>query len=581
MDKGSALRACCAATLRTALVCVALLARASSAAQLVPAQLVPAQRVPAQPVSPQRAASAQPVPTAQPIPVALDPFAPGLRWQHSSSAALPWIPRDLAFAGAGELLVAAPAVANPHLVLLSAAPSGGASVLHTDDSLAAALGPLRVAAGLGAQRIHALAQLPDPDALQRRTWIVAHEPLAASTAQLAGSSAAFAPVWSRSIGLSGNGSALLASDRAGARLVVALAQPAHTLVAWLDGESGATIAQHALPAGALRRLALDGDGARVALVVGAALHVLAADGTSELALALGSATDALAMSQNGDVLACGAGSALRLWSRSAQGAWLEQAALAGQTGELCTRAALSADGSALALGWWHAPSGKRARFESWDLALGTRLHELHSGSSSASVQEFPEAVAVSEDGQRFAFGAWGGLGSEPELWLLRRGTSAPLLQADLGGSVQALALSPDGTRLAVAAKAAHANQFSVHGSVRLYDSGERDLQVLLAPRPGGSLELAARSPGASVAWFALGRPGAAVPVPGLQGALQLDLAGPALLLPALPLGSGIFGRSLPIPAAAGLIGQDLGVQAAFFTGAAVSLSSVLARPAVL
>lgn len=519
-------------------------------------------------------------PPAQQAP-AVDPFAPGLRWQHASSAAAPWIPRDLAFAGSGELLVAAPAVAHPHLVLLSGAPSGGAAVLHADDSLASALGPLRVAAGLGAERVYALAQLPDPDPAQRRTWIVAHEPLSASAAELAGSAAPFAPTWSRSIGLSGNGSALLACDRAGERLVVALAQPTHTLVAWLDGASGATLAEHALPAGGLRRLALDAQATRAALVVGASLHVLRADGTSELALALGAATDALALSQNGDTLACGAGAALRRWARSQQGAWLEQAPLAGQAGELCTRAALSADGQALALGWWHAASGKRARFESWDLALGKRLHELSSGGPASSVQDFPEAVAVSEDGQHFAFGAWGGLGAEPEAWLLRRGSSAPLLQADLGGSVQALALSADGSRLAIAAKAAHANQFSVHGSVRLYDSGARDLQVLRAPRPGGALELAARAPGALAAWFAFGWPGPAVPVPGLQGALQLELALPPCLLAAQPLGGGEFARSLPIPPSAAWIGQELGVQAAFLTPSGLALSSVLARPAVL
>jgi len=519
--------------------------------------------------------------SAAQAPSGLDPFAPGPRWQHASSAASPWIPRDLAFAAGGELLVAAPAVAHPHLVLLSAAPSAGATVLHEDHGFSGALGPVRVAAGSGAQRLYALAQLPDPDAAQRRTQVVAHEPLAASAAQLGGANPAFAPAWSRSIGVSGNGSALIACDRAGTRVVVALAQPTHTLLAWLDGATGATLAEHALPVGALRRLALDADAARAAVVVGSALHVLRSDGSSELALALGAATDALALSQNGETLACGAGNALRRWTRAPQGAWLEQPVLVGQAGELCTRAALSADGSALALGWWHAASGKRARFESWDLALGKRLHELHSGSSSSSVQEFPEAVAVSETGSHFAFGSWGGLGAEPELWLLKRGASVPLLQADLGGSVQALALSADGTRLAVAAKAAHANQFSVHGSVRLYDSGERDLQVLRAPRPGGSLELAARSPGAWAAWFALGWPGTAVSIPGLQGALQLELALPPLLLLAQPRGGGQFGRNLPIPASPASIGQDLGVQTVFLAGSGLSLSSVLARPAVL
>ena len=103
------------------------------------------------------------------------------------------------------------------------------------------------------------------------------------------------------------------------------------------------------------------------------------------------------------------------------------------------------------------------------------------------MQGYPEVVLITPDGRRAAFGTWGTGDPQPEVLLVDALTGAVVLERDLPGSVRALALDETGTRVAVGMKHTHANQFSATGEVRLYDTGERDLQVVGHPAAGGAL----------------------------------------------------------------------------------------------
>jgi hypothetical protein len=175
----------------------------------------------------------------------------------------------------------------------------------------------------------------------------------------------------------------------------------------------------------------------------------------------------------------------------------------------------------------------------------------------------PAVVCVTPDGRRAAFGCWGDATNKPEIVLVDRDIALPVMQIDLPGSVLALALDATGTQIAVGMKDAHANQFATTGAVRLYDTGERDLQALSAPHPGTTLELAAKHSGASICLFLEG-PLSSVPlhIAGTSGSLWLVRDG----LRVTPKPADATGRadlSLPLGASSILIGIQRHFQAAF------------------
>ncbi|MEO0652136.1 MAG: hypothetical protein AAFZ65_15795, partial [Planctomycetota bacterium] len=102
--------------------------------------------------------------------------------------------------------------------------------------------------------------------------------------------------------------------------------------------------------------------------------------------------------------------------------------------------------------------------------------------------------------------------------------------------VRAIALDSDGERVAVARKDGHANVFASTGAVELLRVGDRDLVLSTTPRAGTDLTVTVDPLPTTLPILAVGAPIVPVPLPLLGGALEVDPAGAALLLPFAALG---------------------------------------------
>ena len=500
-----------------------------------------------------------------------DPFAPQRRWTAAPAAAEPWLPRSLAFAVGGELVWAAGSVGAPRAMLLSASelPAGGVTAPLSEHPLAGALGTVHAVAGPGPDALYTASQTPAPTSSKRLTRVT----------RLRAPGGVLEPIWSRDHPLVGNGPVEIAADRAGARVAVAVHDAAIglLLVEWLDAQTGGVLAGHALSAGTLRELALSADGSRTAVVAGAELWVFDPTGAVLHHQALGLVTSALALSGDGTRLAVGDGDRVRMLED--QGGWTERGTVPGAPGEVAVRVALSDDGSVLAAGWWNQVNGVDVRFQVWDGDAGALLFELLQRGVPGGLQGFPEVVAVTPDGRRAAFGTWGVGDPQAEVILVEVGSGSVVLQEDLPGSVRALALDPTGTRVAVGMKHAHANQFAATGEIRLYDTGERELQVIGQPYAAGALHLAARRPGASRTLFVLGTP-LGTPVPFRGGGLWIDRGLPSLVRNRPADASGRSDAVLSLPGVSAALGLDFAVQVVWRVAGGLEFGHGVLVPAV-
>jgi hypothetical protein len=180
------------------------------------------------------------------------------------------------------------------------------------------------------------------------------------------------------------------------------------------------------------------------------------------------------------------------------------------------------------------------------------------------LKNFPEAVDLSPDGRRMAIGTWGSGGPDPQLMLFDRAQTLPVYSTYLSGSVMALDLDDTGTRIAVASKAGHANQFSTTGFVQLFDTGERDLQLVGNVQTGAGFQLTSKLTGSALSLFVFGAPLAPpAPLPGVVGLAGIDATQPFSIFASAAGSSGradLFGI---VPADPALAGFELGAQAVF------------------
>ena len=217
----------------------------------------------------------------------VDPFLPGLRWTHPASPVAPWLPRDVAFAAGGELVWAAPTLANPHLLLLAAGEvASPAPELHASGPPTGAIGVVETAAN-GADGLFAAAQFPDPVATSRRTEVYRYDGLGP------GQGLPFAAVWTHDVGLKTNGPVRLELDPSGTVLAAAVHDAANGVVQvdLLDPASGALAARRTVAGNALRSILLSEGGALLAVAAGLDLWVLDAGGQTVHHEILASATD--------------------------------------------------------------------------------------------------------------------------------------------------------------------------------------------------------------------------------------------------------------------------------------------------
>ncbi len=503
------------------------------------------------------------------------PFEAGLRWIHPSGLASPWIPTRAAFGAGGELVWAATGVGQRSLRLLASAGAGAVLQPEAEDAgPAAATWILEARAADDPSRLYSLAQYPEPDDLHRRTVVARHDAL--------GGGASLAPSWSHAFSFTTNGPAALAVDDAGEVAVAAALFPGVGVarVARLSGADGALLGQVDLNTASLEALALSGDGAWTALALGPRLVVLDAAGVQVLDEALPASALALDLDHAGQRLVVGLAGELRVYERGAAGFTL--AALhAGDPDEVPTRVALSRGGEAYGASWWRFQGADRLRHELYASAGHLRTNHLVQEGVAGGLQNSPSGLALSADGSRAVFASWGRGDAAPEVVLVEAGAATPLLAVDLPGSALAVDLDPAGTRVVVAAKDLHANQLGTTGDVRLYDTGERDLELLEPARLGGHLRAATRRTGSSFGLFLVGRRREApVTLPGIGGLLHLD-RGQRLSVLARPAGPG--GRAdldLPLPAAAFAAGQALSIQAAHRVGGALLLGETVVTPLI-
>jgi hypothetical protein len=505
----------------------------------------------------------------------LDPFVPGERWRVAPAPEDPWLPEDVVLAAGGELVWAAPGQADPGLLVLPG--SDGGDVAPLLSAPGDALPGTRLCAGEEGRLLFALVvdEGPADSPTARHHRVVAHDPLAAVPP---------APRWEHDLGLLEGGAVHMACDRAGDALVLAIHDPAAGTVelSWLDPASGAVTRTRVLPGGALRALEVAEAGERVLLVLGTTVWILGDLGQVVYHEPGVATTSAAALAEDGSLAVFGRAGALTLL-REQPGGWYARAqSLPTTPGEVLVRAAISADGAVLAGAWWEFGSGAGLRVGAWDGAdLAPRLAWSRS-SPTSPVQDYPSALEVTPDGARLALGAWGTNDAGSEVVLFDVPTGRVVLEADLGGSALCLALAPSGTRVAAAAKHAHANQFATSGDIRLLDTGEHDLALTAPARLGGALSLASRSEGSLVTWFLLGAElGTPLPLEGIDGPLTIDPAAPMI---AVPLNADAEGRAdlvVPLPLEPALAGLPLAIQALFVVPGAPRLSAATARPLIL
>jgi len=497
-----------------------------------------------------------------------DPLDPGLVWSSAPAAASPWVPRSVAITGRDTLVWGAGSVGNPRLMAFSlpgeAASEGATDALFQDASVADAVGILAVASGAEGKRLFALAQRPNPDDLNRRSQIRAYDPAAAAR------SGSFEPVWTHDVLGSANGPARVAVSGSGGVVVGAAwdDKTGEVHVHWLDGkgDSGLPTATATFPAVTLSEVVISDDGSRVALTAGLKLRVFDANGGVLYEDTLASATRAIALSGDGRVLLVGGIGGLDVFVEG-PGGYQRDHVVTAAGNEIATEVDISPDGTLYAIGWWVYTTGVSLRFELRDGATHAQLAEVVQTGVTGGLQNRPQKVVVSRDGRRAVLGAWGDGASAPEVVLLERGRQTPVLELDLAGSVQDLALDGTGTRIAVAVKSTHANHFSSTGAIEVYSTGEDDVALRRGPEVGGTLELEARRPGASLVLFLVGRRRSTPLVfEGAGGELWLERTRRMLVYPTVPDSSGLAEHCVPIPDAPSLIGTRKSIQAAFRIG---------------
>lgn len=499
---------------------------------------------------------------------AQDPYQPGLRWSEGASAAQPWIARRVAFAGDGQAVWAGRAIGFPGVTLFAGTDAGTLTTAF-DVPLSGAVGAIEVATGRTLSELYCAAQYAGTTAKQ--TVVARYSAFEGAASPLK---------WSRVVGTDVNGGALLAVGPSG--VWVARFDSAKGLVrlAGLHPDTGQVLLERDLPATALRGLELSADGNRLAFALGNRVAVWSATGVELASFPLSQNTEAFDLSADGRMLAAGGLGFVRLWRDDGQGFKAAGEASLGSPW-LATRAVLAADGRTLGAGFWNAATGDAIRFVMWNLDQLTKLHDVTQTGIVGGMQNFPEALAITPDGQRLLCGAWGSGGPHPQLLLLDRDFTDPVYSTYTPGSVLDVALDEAGAQLAVCVKAGHSNQFSTTGFVQLFDTGERDLQLVGAVELGTTFTLTSKLDQSVASFFVFGEDLSPTgSYPGIHGALAINPALPHFKHLAQADASGRADFYGGLPADPALLGLTLTVQAVFLGPFGLEFSVAAPRLAI-
>ncbi len=504
---------------------------------------------------------------------AQDPFAPGERWRHSSSAASPWIPSGVSFAARGDLIWAGAQGVGGGMWLLHRAAEGVNPPRAMDPGAARGASHLDTVAGHSADALFSLTQSPNPSPYLRRTLVKAYDGSGATRG------GALTPRWVHDVGFDTNGSARIASDASGQLVVVAVWNNAlsQVQVDWLQGSTGALLVRRTLAAPTLDQLALSADGSITVVCTGIKLLILDNTGTVVHDEPLNSAVHALSISDDGVNLAVG-GAGQVAFMQDLGRRWINRFNITTVANEIATAVDLSGDGQVAGVGWWDSSNGVDVRMEVWNTLSGQRTHKRSLWGQVGGLQNKVEVIDAGTNGQRIAFGTWGN-GQDAEVFLFDESQPNPVLESALPGSVLDLALDDSGTQMVIGYRDAHRNQPANTGGVALVQSGDRDLIQRDPAESGRDMRVETRWNNGTLSFLLVGQRATPVQYPGVQGLLHLDRTTLAYQWQVPVAGRAQFRWSIPADTA--LIGTHFASQAAFRAKSGTVFSPHVIDPVIL
>jgi hypothetical protein len=370
------------------------------------------------------------------------------------------------------------------------------------------------------------------------------------------------PLWSYTFAPLIAGGSSVGISRSGERIVAGIhnAAAARVELAVFDGDAGALLSYTTLPVrGALHAFDLSADGSTLLVTADTTLYVFdVASAAVSFSVDVSTSLDAVAISGNGDVIACGGFNWMRVWERNTSGGWSPTFTRFVPGSNYVGALDVSADGSTVAYAFTYYDTFLTVRIEAFDVAAKVvTMTDIATG--VGLLQNVVGDIAVCADGSRFAVGVWGdAINSVPELRYYARNQNTALSLVDMPGSVYAVAISADGRRVAAAGKAVHANTLGNGGSIVLLDAGNADFTLEGAPRIGTAPVFKVHGPVGHGAWLIMSEGTASTPIPAFNGGLlYLDRD----RLNFFPMGTVGLGGSADAPytiaAAPGLVGATL------------------------
>ncbi|MBL8859428.1 MAG: hypothetical protein JNL28_13030 [Planctomycetes bacterium] len=250
----------------------------------------------------------------------------------------------------------------------------------------------------------------------------------------------------------------------------------------------------------VRGFSLSSDGSKLYLASGTSFIVWDTNTHTNIALyvLMTSLDSAHAMSGDGRVIANGGFNYMDIWERNASGGYTKTYTRNLPGSYVCARIAIAGDGSKVAYTFNGYDTNNHVRVECIDVATKT-ITMTDEAVGTGTLQNVAADMAMSRDGSRFVVGLWGDGGDVcPEVRLYRSNQSAPVALHNLTGSVFDVDISGDGERVAVAAKAVHANLYAGGGSIRFYAFEPQDIRAAGIPSPGSSINFVMQGQGDSV-----------------------------------------------------------------------------------
>lgn len=250
--------------------------------------------------------------------------------------------------------------------------------------------------------------------------------------------------------------------------------------------SGTPVRSYTQPLGtSMRAMLLSKDGSTAYFASGTSCYLWdVASGNVIAQYSLPTALDSHAISGDGSVFAFGGFNVVKIFQRQASGTYLLIHTQTNVAQTYCGRVEISEDASTVAWGWNH-----------WDANLAVTLQMLDVPTRTVTMsdtviglgtyQNVVSDLSLSGDGSRLAAALWGDqAGLAHELRFYRKYASLPTATFNFAGSVFDVDMSLDGRRVAVAAKAVHANVYAGGGEISLYSFEPEDFAVMGNPQLG-------------------------------------------------------------------------------------------------